>query len=504
MDTPLLRRLTAAMSYCGPDHHDVRLDGHVGLGHALLGVAPNPAAEERQPRSLDGRVWIAADARVDGRDDLVARLGARAQSAARDATDAELILHAYDAWGERCVEHLIGDFAFAIWDGARRRLFCARDHFGVVPFYYSEVGGRLLFGNVLRALRLHPGVSDALNDRAIGDFLLLGWNMDHASTAFADVRSLPPAHALVWEQGVTRIRRYWQAAEMPTEIRRDHPEEYVERFRLLFDQAVADRLRSPRAGTHLTGGMDSTSVGATAKRVLGARGGDFELRAYTVVFETLIAEEEGRYAEQVAARIGIPHEKVVADEYMTRPPDGDALLVFPEPGIIPNQSAEYEIARRVATFARSQLAGIGGDPLFYTLPGWPSGPAEWGDRARAALMTLRGGRVPKLGVRTALRRARRAGRPPTPELPDWIAPDFARRADLRARWREIGSEWEATSAPGAMSKPLWANLFAWSHPGANGLPVRSLFPFFDLRLAEHVWATPAYPWRQDKRKQQFA
>src|SRR5438105_2953662 len=232
------------MCYCGPDHQDIWLEQRIGLGHALLGATPEPGDDEHQPCSLDGRVWIAADARIDGRADLLARLRTRGRNVARDAPDAQLILHAYDVWGERCVEHLIGDFAFAIWDCARRRLFCARDHFGVVPFYYSRVTSGVVFGNVLRALRLHPAVSDTLDDRAIGDFLLFRMNMDHASTTFADIRALPPAHAITWENGAARIRRYWEPPQTEPELRLERPEQYVERFAVLFDQAVSDRLRS--------------------------------------------------------------------------------------------------------------------------------------------------------------------------------------------------------------------------------------------------------------------
>ena len=100
-----------------------------------------PLATRRRRRSrssLDGRTWITADARVDGRADLVRELTAHGCYGLRDATDTALILHAYRVWGESCVGNLLGDFAFAIWDGERRRLFCARDHFGVKPLFYAE------------------------------------------------------------------------------------------------------------------------------------------------------------------------------------------------------------------------------------------------------------------------------------------------------------------------------------------------------------------------------
>ena len=90
------------------------------------------------------------------------------------APDSELILHAYAAWGEACVQHLRGDFAFAIWDARRKVLFCARDHFGVKPFYYAELDGVFIFSNTLDCVRLHPDVSGELNESAVADFLLFG------------------------------------------------------------------------------------------------------------------------------------------------------------------------------------------------------------------------------------------------------------------------------------------------------------------------------------------
>src|SRR4029079_14398296 len=108
-------------------------------------------------------VWIVADGRVDARRDLVRALGVETESAALRAPDVELILRAYLHWGEACVEHLLGDFAFAIWDGRRQQLFCARDHMGVKAFYYARVGRWFVFSNTLDCVRRHPDVSDRLH-----------------------------------------------------------------------------------------------------------------------------------------------------------------------------------------------------------------------------------------------------------------------------------------------------------------------------------------------------
>ena len=124
VDRPLLEKMADFMALRGPDARGIWVGGHIGFGHTLLRTT-GESENEKQPCSLDGRVWITADARVDGRDDLVLLLAAKGRDDLKNATDPELILHAYQAWGESCVEHLLGDFAFAIWDGHRRRLFCA-------------------------------------------------------------------------------------------------------------------------------------------------------------------------------------------------------------------------------------------------------------------------------------------------------------------------------------------------------------------------------------------
>lgn len=160
VDRRLLWRLTDRMAFRGPDGEETWIGRYVGLGHTMLRTT-RESENEIQPCSLDGKTYIAADARVDGREELVAKLSANGRNASLEAPDAALILHAFSVWGEDCLEHLIGDFAFAIWDGRNSSLFCARDQLGVKPFYYHESGRRVIAGNTLEPLRLHPGVSGA-------------------------------------------------------------------------------------------------------------------------------------------------------------------------------------------------------------------------------------------------------------------------------------------------------------------------------------------------------
>ena len=116
VDRTLLRRMTNFMSFRGPDEQRVWVDGNAGFGHALL-RATEESGRESQPFTLDGQMWIVADARVDAQADLIRELAARGEHVDQGVTDVELLLRAYGTWGEECVEHLLGDFAFAVWEG---------------------------------------------------------------------------------------------------------------------------------------------------------------------------------------------------------------------------------------------------------------------------------------------------------------------------------------------------------------------------------------------------
>src|SRR5436190_9392570 len=190
VDPALVRRMTESLTLRGPDALATWCDGRIGLGHTLLKTTFE-SETERQPCSLDGKTWIVADGRVDARDELAHALSSDSVEVSKSSPDVELILRAYTRWGTHCVERLLGDFAFAVWDGPKRRLFCARDHMGVKPFYYACVGGSLIVASTLEAIRRHPQVSDRLNDLAIADFLLFGWNQDAATSSFADIQRLP-------------------------------------------------------------------------------------------------------------------------------------------------------------------------------------------------------------------------------------------------------------------------------------------------------------------------
>ena len=501
VDRSLLQRMTDAMAYRGPDAQNVWINGHVGFGHTLLRTTQE-SAREQQPWSLDGQVWITADARVDDRVSLIQKLEARGRAGLNGIPDVELLLHAYHVWGEDCVEHLLGDFAFAIWDGPRQRLFCARDHFGVKPFYYAQVSKSLVFGNTLNCLRMHPAVSDELNDLAVADFLLFYFNQDPATTVFADVRRLPPAHHLIWSDGDVRVRRYWT---LPADghIRYRRAADYVAHFSELLQRSVADRLRTDHVGVLMSGGLDSSSIAAVAHRLLSKQATPFDLRAYTTVYDRLIPDEERYYSGLVAEALGIPIHYQVADDYeLFERWDQPQITRQPEPINGPLAAASFDQSQEIASHSRVLLSGNGGDPVlypstsyfFYLLKKLQFGVAI----KDVAAYFLAHGRLPQVGARTKLKGLLK--RQPAPlELPAWLDQDFAARLDLQRRYEQLNKTPAAIhpTHPEAyrfLTTPYWPFLFETHEPGVTFAPVEARFPFFDLRLVNYFLSIPPLPW----------
>jgi asparagine synthase (glutamine-hydrolysing) len=504
VDRALLQALTYSISYCGPDARDTWVNGAIGFGHTMLRTT-RESENERQPASLDGQFWITADARIDCRDELIAEI-TRASDGATGASvrvnsDSELILRAYMAWGEECVQHLRGDFAFAIWDAGKKLLFCARDHFGVKPFYYAESGELFLFSNVLDCLRQHPGVSADLNDAAIGDFLLFGLNCDEATTTFRDIRRLPASHSMTVSAEGLRIRRYWSA---PTSgrIRYKRAEDFVEHFQILLQAAVDDRLRTDRVGILLSGGLDSATIATTARDLSRSRSGAQDLRAYTVVYNSLIPDEEGTYAHAIAEFLKIPIRLIAMDALQPFERWNDLELKWPEPVDDPFFAGLFDQFRAMATDCRVALSGEGSDNLMH-FQMWPYVKDMLRNREWAALMTS----VPQyLSVRSSLlpglrrRAAGLVGKDPTAAIyPKWLAPDFVRRLNLedRAReWSELTKEQPHPVLPKAhasLSIPHWATMFEQEHPGFTHSAVEVRHPFIDLRIVNFLLAMPPFP-----------
>lgn len=505
VDRALLQSLADFLSFRGPDGSEMRADGPIGMGHALLRTT-HEVQTERQPTSLEGRYRIVADARLDGREELIAELQGANRSVCSSMPDCVLILHAYAAWDTACIDHLRGDFSFVVWDSDHKRLFCVRDHFGIRPFYYASIGSLLVVSNTLDCIRRHPAVSKRLNDLAIADFLLFDMIREPGATSFADIHRLPPAHVLVCEGENISTRRYWT---LPVRVPLHHagPNECVEQFRELLDRAVADRLGIDSVGVLMSGGLDSPTVAASARRKLGQEGATGGLRAYTEVYDSLIPHEERRYAGLVAEGLKIPIEFQRSDEPELCEIPRDRESEWPEPVHSPWSDSGMVQLRRVALRHRVALTGFGGDPALSCLLSVHFSELLKSRRIGQAFSDVvrylaAEGRFARLYVRTRWQKWF-GGKRQIPHYPEWLNHDLENRLGLRERWERftnapVPNGTARRTAYEAMVDPFWPNLFEGYDPGVTRISVEARHPFFDLRLVGFLLALPALPWCSDK------
>jgi asparagine synthase (glutamine-hydrolysing) len=499
LDRPLLNALTSFLSFRGPDGSQTWSSGPIGLGHTLLRTT-RPSRNERQPANFDEQYWIVADARLDRRAELVDALMGTGQQVPSNASDADLILHAYAAWKDDCLQRLRGDFSFAIWDARARRLFCARDHFGLKPFYYAETRDFFICSNTLNCVRLHPAVSGELDDDSVADFLLFGLNRNNATTTFQQIRRIPPAHCLALTADHSAVRRYW-SAPVDGSIRYRRPQEYVEHFQEHLRAAVADRIDTDSAAILLSGGMDSGSVAAAAREVAS---GSTDLRAYTVTCEKTFPDHEGFFAKQTADFLGIPISFLPADHVQAF--DGWSEFPPPQPIDDPLLMIPSLVFKEIAQHSHVALNAEGADNLmFFELQPYVRDlfrRAQWLTLAGAVggYLWQKRARWHRLGARFR----RRFGGSRNPQaVPPWIEPDFVRRTNMhervQARWNASGSSSVSSSHPirpkaySFMQVSTLINLFETLDPGFTGQNVEVRFPFLDLRLVEYALALPPYP-----------
>jgi len=506
IDEGLLDRMTSFLQFRGPDRHQQRVAGQAGFGHTWLNVG-HRSVEQPPPLTLDGRCFIVADARIDARRDLVAALSGEPANATATAADVELIAHAYAKWGVECVSRLLGDFSFAIWDATERRLYCARDRFGVRPLYYARIGATIAVSNTLDCLRVHGGLSNALNDLAVADFLMFGENREPDTTVFRDIKRLPPAHHMTWSGDTVSLRKYWA---MPVEatIQFARAGDYVDRFHELLRDAVADRLRSDRATVLMSGGVDSTALAAVATDV-GRRAAGCGVDAVTSTYERLIPDPERQFAAMVAAHLEIPIRYDVRDDEVSIA-DWDRVAVnTPEPVANPPAFvAAVNFLQTTARGARVFFYGEGPDnALRYEWRPFLSYLArsrQPGQLFRAlAADALLHPRVPLWSSIRQLTVMRRRARQWEEPFPAWLDPAFAERCNCRDRWEQQRRQ----VAPIHPIRPLgyagldparWQGLFEDCDISAAHGHVEFRYPFLDVRVLQYLLALPAMPWCRNK------
>lgn len=496
----LVKRLTRLAERHGGDTFSVHCNMHFGFGHSLL-RATTESANETQPFSLDGNTWITGDVRIDGRDELVEGIKSKGGNCHSGQPDIELVLHAYNTWGDECQNHLLGDFAFAIWNRQEKSLFCARDSFGVKPFYYARLGHLFVFSNDIGSILSHPAVSDERNENAVSDYLAFGYNLDEQTTYFAHIQRLPPSHVLTLNADCQpRMTRYSRLV-FDHRIEYENNDEYIEHFLVLFKQAVQDRLRTDSPAFELSGGLDSTSVASLAS-VLNRDNPDFSGKAITTDTSKVNPLcEEAEYARAVAVNTGLIHETIDAGLES----DFYTYLDTSQPYAWPFAATTLRFAEKVRQHGCVMLSGQGADPFIqgsgdYLLDLFRNGSLS------EFLRTLTGDVIKRKsilghGLRVFFQRDK--PRIVLQDLPQWLEQDAFRKNGSVDRWKDLfytpgryprGCRCEI--AYDELRMPFWSHLFeSYYHDLLSGIDCRH--PFFDIRLINYLFAIPPLL-KQDK------
>ena len=514
-DRVYLDRMVESVAHRGPDAAGVWRDGPIGLGHRMLWTTPESLDEQLPLMNALGNVIVTADARIDNRDELVAALGVE-RGRLGEISDSELILRAYERWGEDSPKRLLGDFAFAVWDARRRTLFCARDHCGVKPFYYYQSEKTFLFASEVKALLGTGEVPRRLNQVRVADYLA-GIFDDQASTFYRGVFRLPAGHSMTVCRDEARVRPYCRL-DPSREIRLGSDEDYADAFRERFNEAVRCRLRSVfQVGSLLSGGLDSSSIVSTARRMLG-QAGDRQLHTFSAVFPGLPEVDlkqidERRFVDAVLAMGDLTPHYVRADRLS---PLHDLDRVFwheDEACLTPNLYMHWALYRAAhQQSVRTLLDGVDGDITV------SHGLDYLSELAGAGRVRTLGREVMALASRhhasprrilwqfgleplvpEPLRQVWRTVRKRTG--PSWgrntaINPVFARRVGLTERARGL-REQEHTSARTArdghwrgLTSPLLPYALEVGDKAAAAFSLEPRYPFFDRRLMEFCLALP--------------
>jgi asparagine synthase (glutamine-hydrolysing) len=308
VDRATLAAMCRTMVHRGPDDSGVYVDGSVGLAMQRLAIidlsgGAQPMGNEGCPRAA-GAVSIVYNGEVYNHAELrreLEALGHRFQT----RSDTEAVLHAYEEWGERSVENLIGMFGFAIWDHAKRELFLARDRLGIKPIYYLWKDGRLIFASEIKAILEDPAVERAVDAQAVYDYV--GYEfVPGPRTMFAGIRKLQPGHTLRLRGRELSIRQYWDLSFQRSSL---GWEDSKRRIRELLQKSVERRLMSDvPLGVFLSGGVDSSSV--LAMMSLLRRGTDQPIRTFTIGYDDPSFSEID-YARAVSRQFKTDHTEVM-------------------------------------------------------------------------------------------------------------------------------------------------------------------------------------------------
>lgn len=310
LESQPLEKMLDVLAHRGEDGVGIWKEGSIGLGNRLLWTTPESLTEQQPLVSRSGNLILTADARIDNREELISSLELT-DIPANKITDSQIILNAYEKWGESCPERFLGDFAFAIWDKRSQSLFCARDHFGVRSLYYYFSKQIFTFATEIKALFQLSEVPRQLNEVKVAEHLAPLCN-DSVHSYYQDILRLPPAHWMKIGSEGLKIQSYW-SLNPHQRLKLGSDGEYVEAFRDTFAKAVGCRLRSAfPVGSMLSGGLDSSSVTVMARQLM-QENGNAVLPTFSAIFEKVKQCDESFYQNAVIGQGNIQPYRLHAD-----------------------------------------------------------------------------------------------------------------------------------------------------------------------------------------------
>ena len=362
VDAEWLNGMWSRLSHRGPDGGDVWIDGVIGLGHQMLWTTPESLIEKLPFAIHDAELAIVADSRIDNREELIVCLDLKHEPAS-SRTDSRLILAAYQKWGDDCVDRLVGDFAFAIWDGRTQSIYCARDHFGIRPFYYYyKSGACFLFATEIKTLLVVPIVPRCLNETRVADYLD-SFVEDEEISFYQDIKRLPRSHVVRIDRSGCKFRQYW-SLDPKREIRFGSDEAYAEAFREKFLQAVSCRLRSAfPIGASLSGGLDSSSVVQVSRAML-KENGNLPLHTFSAIFDDVPQSDERSFINLIPKDSDLAQHFIHLDQYGALADIDSTLWHLDQPIFIRNMflwTTKYKMAKDLGV--RVFLDGEDGDTV---------------------------------------------------------------------------------------------------------------------------------------------
>ena len=374
VDPQVLASMTDVIAHRGPDAAGYYRAAGIGLGHRRLSII-DLATGDQPLANEDGTIQTVFNGEIYNFAEVRAELVAKGHRF-RTSSDTEVIVHGYEEWGEGCVDRFRGMFAFAVWDGPRRRLLLVRDRLGVKPLYYAEIPGRgVVFGSEIKSLLEDPAVPRHWRPESIDAYLTLLY-VPAPDTVYRGIRKLPAGHILVAEKGRTRVSQYWDL-EFTGEGDAAREDEYLEELDRLLREAVGLRLISDvPLGAFLSGGIDSSAVVAYMKEASGT-----PPVTIAVGFDDK-AFDEVEHAQTVARHLGCEFHPLVAN------PRVEELLPklawhFDEPFADSSAVPTYYVSKAARQLVTVALSGDGGDELW---AGYARHRVErWEQRARASL-----------------------------------------------------------------------------------------------------------------------